>query len=291
MRQVYLSIAGLTLLVRLHDEWSSLRLPASYEPFMVAGRSVDPVLTLNVRCGENCPVQCCEPVASGMNDLGETRLYVCDDSYVVNLSPRPGCGFRTMTISRDFKIGELTMPAGDVFAVYTVDSMLRILFSQAVVAHNAFMLHSAAVVHRGCAVLLMGKSGTGKSTHARLWMNEFDNTELLNDDNPVVRVLPSGIVMAYGSPWSGKTACYRQAFAPVKAFVRLEQAKVNEFSQRCNIDAFVAILPGVSVITHSKDLYSRVCSTVIEAAARTVVGSLRCLPDADAARKLRMSLF
>lgn len=40
-----------------------------------------------------------------------------------------------------------------------------------------------------------------------LWINNIKGAELLNDDNPVLRIKDDGSMWIYGSPWSGKTDC------------------------------------------------------------------------------------
>lgn len=282
MKQTDLKIAGLRVRIELHDEYEGLKMPESYMPFVTEPTNDAPDVTLTVKSGYERVAEGMNPVSSGMNDLGEARLYHNGGEYAVDLLPHPSSSFRTMHISEDFTTGILQLP-GDRYAAFTVDSMLRILYSQAVVLHHGFMLHSAAVVRDGKAVLFMGKSGTGKSTHAQLWLREFAGTSLLNDDNPVVRVIPDGEVRVYGSPWSGKTPCYRNAEAPVEAMVRLEQAPVNRYTELSNIDAFVAVLPGVSVITHSRKLYGEACSSVVEALKCVKVGKLECTPEPAAA--------
>lgn len=282
MKQTDLKIAGLRVRIELHDEYEGLKMPESYMPFVTEPTNDAPDVALTVKSGYERAAEGMNPVSSGMNDLGEARLYHNGGEYAVDLLPHPSSSFRTMHISEDFTTGRLQLP-GDRYAAFTVDSMLRILYSQAVVLHHGFMLHSAAVVRDGKAVLFMGKSGTGKSTHARLWLKEFANTSLLNDDNPVVRVSADGTVTVYGSPWSGKTPCYRNAEAPVEAMVRLEQAPVNRYTELSNIDAFVAVLPGVSVITHSRKLYGEACNSVVEALKRVKVGKLECTPEPSAA--------
>lgn len=214
MKQTDLKIAGLRVRIELHDEYEGLKMPESYMPFVTESTNDAPDVTLTVKSGYERAAEGMNPVSSGMNDLGEARLYHNGGEYAVDLLPHPSSSFRTMHISEDFTTGRLQLP-GDRYAAFTVDSMLRILYSQAVVLHHGFMLHSAAVVRDGKAVLFMGKSGTGKSTHAQLWLREFAGTSLLNDDNPVVRVSADGTVTVYGSPWSGKTPCYRNAEAPV----------------------------------------------------------------------------
>lgn len=282
MKQTDLKIAGLRVRIELHDEYEGLKMPESYMPFVTEPTNDAPDVTLTVKSGYERAAEGMNPVSSGMNDLGEARLYHNGGEYAVDLLPHPSSSFRTMHISEDFTTGRLQLP-GDRYAAFTVDSMLRILYSQAVVLHHGFMLHSAAVVRDGKAVLFMGKSGTGKSTHAQLWLREFAGTSLLNDDNPVVRVSADGTVTVYGSPWSGKTPCYRNAEAPVEAMVRLEQAPVNRYTELSNIDAFVAVLPGVSVITHSRKLYGEACNSVVEALKRVKVGKLECTPEPAAA--------
>lgn len=282
MKQTDLKIAGLRVRIELHDEYEGLKMPESYMPFVTEPTNDAPDVTLTVKSGYERAAEGMNPVSSGMNDLGEARLYHNGGEYAVDLLPHPSSSFRTMHISEDFTTGRLQLP-GDRYAAFTVDSMLRILYSQAVVLHHGFMLHSAAVVRDGKAVLFMGKSGTGKSTHAQLWLREFAGTSLLNDDNPVVRVSADGTVTVYGSPWSGKTPCYRNAEAPVEAMVRLEQAPVNRYTELSNIDAFVAVLPGVSVITHSRKLYGEACNSVVESLKRVKVGKLECTPEPSAA--------
>lgn len=282
MKQTDLKIAGLRVRIELHDEYEGLKMPESYMPFVTEPTNDAPDVALTVKSGYERAAEGMNPVSSGMNDLGEARLYHNGGEYAVDLLPHPSSSFRTMHISEDFTTGRLQLP-GDRYAAFTVDSMLRILYSQAVVLHHGFMLHSAAVVRDGKAVLFMGKSGTGKSTHAQLWLREFAGTSLLNDDNPVVRVSADGTVTVYGSPWSGKTPCYRNAEAPVEAMVRLEQAPVNRYTELSNIDAFVAVLPGVSVITHSRKLYGEACNSVVEALKHVKVGKLECTPEPSAA--------
>ena len=68
---------------------------------------------------------------------------------------------------------------------------------------NGFMLHSSCVCRGGNAYLFSARSGTGKSTHTHLWLSEFPDAYILNDDKPAIVINESGAV-AYGTPFSGK---------------------------------------------------------------------------------------
>lgn len=291
MNTIHLTIAGFP--IRIDDLTGSLVLPGAYSHFVdAAAPSGDPLFTLTVSAGSPPVLDGLAPVATGNNDLGEARLYRLDNgAYAVALTLGPSSGVKIMTMDATFGRAHLYVAPADPWLPRAADSMLRIMFAQAAIGRRAFLLHASVIVARGRAVLFMGRSGTGKSTHSALWRTVFPDATLLNDDNPVVRVLPDGTVEAHGSPWSGKTPCYRRLSAPVAAFVRLRQAERNVFSTLEDVDAFVAIIPGVSAIVSNKTLYDTVCTTVVHAAAAVTVGSLRCRPDAEAARLCRRNVL
>ena len=89
------------------------------------------------------------------------------------------------------------------------------------------MSHSSAVVLDGNAYLFSAPSGTGKSTHTRLWLQKFKNRAyILNDDKPAVRIMPDGIFV-YGTPWSGKDDVSINEKAPLKGICFLNRDKTN----------------------------------------------------------------
>lgn len=150
---------------------------------------------------------------------------------------------------------------------------------------SRLMMHSSCIVSHGQAVLFLGESGTGKSTHTRLWREHIPDSRLLNDDGPVVSVEADGSVWVSGSPWSGKTPCYRPERYPLKAFVRLSQAPKNEITRLTVLQAYAALHPSCppafAYDRYLYDLQSRILGDVISAVP---CYHLACLPDADAAR-------
>ena len=97
---------------------------------------------------------------------------------------------------------------------------LWIMFGIAIVPLGAIAIHSSVLVKNEGAVLCLGESGTGKSTHTRLWREHIEGTTLLNDDSPIIRMV-DGIPTAFGSPWSGKTPCYRNLNYPIRTISHL----------------------------------------------------------------------
>ena len=94
---------------------------------------------------------------------------------------------------------------------FCIDNALMLMFAFRTAPLQTLEMHAAVVVketdgeHLG--YLFLGHSGTGKSTHARQWLQAFPDAWLLNDDNPILRIMDNGEVHVYGSPWSGKTPC------------------------------------------------------------------------------------
>ena len=160
------------------------------------------------------------------NDMGHTRLLRTEDGrYCVELSDsRDGKVLGAFIANALFSSVYASIRTDAATAGSILSSMLRIAFAQAVILREGLSIHASAVVSDGKAYLFLGKSGTGKSTHARLWLKNIPGSHLLNDDNPAVRLI-DGSPVAFGTPWSGKTPCYRDESAPVGGFVRLRLSR------------------------------------------------------------------
>ena len=222
------------------------------------------------------------------NDMGHTLLYRTPSGYRIEFD-YDGGPVHVVETDAGFTDVRAMVRWDDRFARTALCSMLRIVFAQAILPHGGLSMHSSVVVNEGQAFMFMGKSGTGKSTHSRLWLTHIEGSWLLNDDNPIVRVT-GGDVVVYGSPWSGKTQCYRNESAPVVGIVRLKQAPRNRFRVCEDIAAFSAVLPGCSVLRQDMRLHEAMCETLAELTELTLVGELECLPDREAAEVCRRGM-
>lgn len=96
---------------------------------------------------------------------------------------------------------------------------------------DAFVFHAAVLTHNGAAYAFSAPSGTGKSTHVRLWQAEFGNAvAVLNGDKPIFRFVNNALY-AFGTPWCGKEHESQNTGAPLKALVFLERGAQNEISR------------------------------------------------------------
>jgi len=177
------------------------------------------------------------------------------------------------------------------FCEYHRGFILLRVFAVAALSRSIVVVHSSAVIYEGKAVLFLGESGKGKSTHTRLWLNNIPDTELMNDDSPLVRVEDDGSVRAYGAPWSGKVVCYKNVVAPLAAVVRLEQAPCNCIRRMTGAEAIGTLFPSTPYSFHfDPELSDRITDITARILERTPAYHLECLPNADAARLVRETL-
>ena len=169
--------------------------------------------------------------------------------------------------------------------------VMWVAYSLSALPLGAVPIHASVVVCEGRAVLCLGESGTGKSTHTRLWCQEFEGCYVLNDDSPVARV-EGDRVMAYGSPWSGKNPIYNPACAPVAGLLRIEQRLENTIERLGTLEAFVALQPSCPpALAHDEHTMDFIVGFVGDVISRVPVYRLGCRPDAESACLSHQTLF
>ena len=108
--------------------------------------------------------------------------------------------------------------------------------------HSGMMLHASAVEYEGKAYLFSAPSGTGKSTHTRIWQKEFgDAARVFNDDKPALRYL-DGTWYAYGTPWCGKDGININMKVPLAGICFLKQASHNSIRRLSHQEAVSRII-------------------------------------------------
>ncbi|MBQ8884989.1 MAG: hypothetical protein IJY62_01250 [Clostridia bacterium] len=95
---------------------------------------------------------------------------------------------------------------------------------------DRFLMHAAVLDFEGEGYAFLGKSGTGKSTHTNLWLENLEGSRIINGDKPVIHWNGTEFI-AYGTPWMGKEGRGCKDKTPLKGLCFLEQAKVNELTR------------------------------------------------------------
>ena len=166
---------------------------------------------------------------------------------------------------------------------YGLMNALMLIFAFAGGRRRTLMVHASALLYNGRGYAFIAKSGTGKSTHVNQWMRAIDGCEILNDDTPILRLMPDGVYI-YGTPWSGKTTCYRQRKAPLAAITRIERATTNSIERHATLQAFACLYPSCSTMKWDSDIFDDLCRNVTSIVETTPIYTLHCLPEEAAAK-------
>ncbi len=172
---------------------------------------------------------------------------------------------------------------------FALNGAMMLVYAFRGALYDTLLIHASVVRHQGRAYAFTAASGTGKSTQVFNWLNNIEDCDLINDDNPIVR-FNDGKSMLYGSPWSGKTACYRNITVPLGAIIKIERDTVNHVTSLPTLDAFGTLLTACSAIRTDEKIYGSLCNVVSKVVGSITMATLHCLPDAASAETCRRYL-
>lgn len=94
--------------------------------------------------------------------------------------------------------------------------------------YNRILCHGAAITYQEQGYIFTAPSGTGKSTHIRLWKQYLQKeVDIINGDKPFLSINDKGIFV-WGSPWAGKENWQKNRNAPLKGICLLKQSRENK---------------------------------------------------------------
>ncbi len=288
IRRTY-KVAGHLFSIELpqdHFLWG--RMEMSYGPFEVVSDNVNDCIFSLVVC-ERIQAEGAYLVYSNKADVepGFVALEVFKTAcgYVFELT-QPGSQEvnARLSVSGDFRNAELSLAGRPVEQWLAFNSSVDFCFLLATAGRNTVLTHASSVIYEGRAYLFLGKSGTGKSTHSRMWQTALEGVELMNDDHPVLRVDEDGNTVAYGSPWSGKTPCYKNVSAPLGGIIRISRALHNRAVRLSPIQAYASLMTSCSGMTWDRELADGKDRTLQGIISRTPCWVMECLPEEEAAR-------
>ena len=207
-------------------------------------------------------------------------VFSIDGGYLFEMAPTAAAPVSgRLKVNEDFTAASLHALSDKAFCV---NNALMLMFAFRTAGMDTIEIHASCVVKDEKGFLFLGKSGTGKSTHSRLWLRNVPGARLLNDDNPVIRIV-DGVSRVYGTPWSGKTPCYVARDFPVGAFVRINRAPRNDIHKMDVVEAFAALYSSSSGLRAISGIADGLFATVSSVVQSVPCYVLDCLPDDEAA--------
>ena len=214
---------------------------------------------------------------------GETVVDLIDDGgYQYIIKDIKGAECALLLSNKDFTECRCALNGNYNMRSFGLNNALMLIFAFAGSRQDTLLIHASLVRQNGYGYAFTAKSGTGKSTHVSLWLRHIPGCDLMNDDNPIVRII-DGQPYIYGGPWSGKTPCYRNVKARLGVITRIDRAPANSVDRLAPIDAFASLLPSCSSMKWDEDIFRRICNTVTKIVETTPIYTLHCLPNKEAA--------
>lgn len=284
MKTIYYTVAHHTYKVVFADDVNSEELLPSSEVFKVSEESVnekDLLFTLTVN-------DTFRPAKKG-DEIGQFDCGGCnhgvyqteDGKYQILVSDERERQACLIEANADFSEGNVALNGTFSMRTFGLNNAMMMMYAFAAADKKTVLMHASVIRKEGKGYLCLGVSGTGKSTHTSNWLKYIPGTDLMNDDNPVVRVV-DGVPTVYGSPWSGKTPCYRNVEAPIGGFLQLKQAPYNKIRRQSVIEAFASLLPSCSVMKWDRRDYLGACDTVQGIIENVPTYFMENLPNEDA---------
>ena len=275
-------IAGLRVSIEFADNTVNETLLPNFAPFKYQGTD-SPVLTAAIVNDYPWDQDAKE---IGLFDVGGSNHGVSrnsDGGYLFNVYDTSEHLCARMQSNPDFskcyiKVYEGTSSQRN----YGLNNCMMMAFAFATATMDTVLIHSSVIRCDGKGYLMTAPSGTGKSTHTHLWYTTIPGCDLMNDDNPIVRIIDNK-PFVFGSPWSGKTPCYRNIQAPIGGIVRIKQRPENTIRRLGAVEAFTTLLPACSNMKWDARIYNGICDSITKFIQTCGIWELGCLPNSEAA--------
>ena len=154
-------------------------------------------------------------------------------------------------------------------------------FAEFLIDFRILLLHGSAIAVDDEGFLFTAHSGTGKSTHTRLWREVFGQRAIMvNDDKPFVEIGSDGVFL-YGSPWSGKHGLDSNVCVPLRGICLLERGQDNRIAP-ISVEALLPMLRKQAYCPLSSEKHPCFLQLTKELANRVSLWQMACNRNPDA---------
>lgn len=286
METYFFRIAELNIRINFQNsDVNGMHLLPSFMPFAVESNEDDLFFQLTVDDTlKTVPKNQRERIRvfdTGNGDTAVDRLENGGYQYIIkDLNNADCCLLQT---NKDFSDCRCALNGQHNMRKFGLNNALMLIFAFAGAREQTLLIHASLVRNNGYGYPFIAKSGTGKSTQVSMWLRYIPGSDLMNDDNPIIRVVNDELWI-FGGPWSGKTPCYRNVKAKLGAITRIDRAMQNSIEKLSPIEAFASLLPSCSSMKWDSEIYNAICDTITKIVETTGIYTLHCLPNEDAAK-------
>lgn len=165
---------------------------------------------------------------------------------------------------------------------------IRFAFLYTARQRGLYAIHSASILYKEKAWLFSAPSGTGKSTHAKLWQELYDAPPLNGDLNLIG--IADGKPVVYGLPWCGTSGIFTTETYPLGGVIFLRQDKMNTVQALTPDTCALMLSQRIISPTWTKEMLLSVLTFCEQATPLITCFELRCTPQAEAASVCRAAI-
>ena len=157
--------------------------------------------------------------------------------------------------------------------------------------YNAFLMHGAVITYKDKALMFTAQSGTGKSTHIKLWKQRFkSDVDIVNGDKPIVRVFEDGIKV-FGTPFCGKERWHKNRSAYLHSICIIQQALENEIARISSEDAILPLYQQIYLSKENEEVACKQLALFDQLLSLIPVYKLKCNMSIEAAEVAYKGMF
>ena len=162
------------------------------------------------------------------------------------------------------------------------------IFSYSVINYNALIIHGTLIEYNNKGIIISAPSGTGKTTHARMW-RDTQRALIINGDRALCRKIDNKWI-GFGMPWCGTSGEYINRDIEISDIVVLEQAKENSVEKLDTLQAFNHMIQNITAPTWEKNLLNKAMDYLEDIVNEVPVYKLKCTPDIEAVEVLKKEI-
>ncbi len=159
--------------------------------------------------------------------------------------------------------------------------------------NDAFLLHSATFDVDGVGVAFAAHSGTGKTTHMRLWKEYLgDRMTVINGDKPMIRFFDSSpYPTAYGTPWNGKENFGCNGKTELRHICFIERSEKNYAEKAEKQEIINKIFNQVFIPRHNPQIAMKALELIDRLLSVCELWTIHCNMDSDAGEIIYKQIF
>ena len=168
------------------------------------------------------------------------------------------------------------------FSIGYIESLaIHRKIAERVIDYNRCLIHGASVGIDNKGFLFLADSGTGKSTHIKLWLDNISSAYVINGDKPLL-IFNDDDIYVCGTPWCGKEGLSNKLNVPLRGIVLLNRGLDNSIDVIDPSLCFESILRQI-YIPKDRDKLNRTIEFIKDLSYRVPLYNMFCNMDKSAA--------